>query len=256
LKSEKSIEMKYLIILISAVLLASCTAKPSASKMAQRQTFTDVITNPSGTGQEIELSFYGGPSLYYPLMAVWLEDEQGNYIQTLFVPKAIATGVFRYGSNASGKWVEAAKRAPQTLPYWSHKRGVMASDGLYMPDPENPVADAYSGATPVTSFVMKSRADNQLSSKFRVMFEVNQNWDWNEYWTNDKYPGERNYLFNAQPSVIYEGLVDPDRLQDRYLLRPAGHSHPTGATGELFTDLSTITTALQIADSVVVRVRK
>lgn len=248
--------MKYIIIIISTVLLASCSSKPSATRLAQRQTFTDVVTNTSGTGQEIELSFYGGPSLYYPLMAVWLEDEQGRYIQTLFVPRAIATGVFQYGSNSSGKWVEAAKRAPQTLPYWSHKRGVKASDGLYMPDPENPVADAYSGATPVTSFVMKSRADKPLPSKFRVMYEINQNWDWNEYWTNDKYPGDRNYLFNAQPAVVYEGVVDLDRLQDRYLLRPIGHSHPTGETGELFTDLSTITTALQIADSVVVRIRK
>ncbi|MCK7540183.1 MAG: hypothetical protein MZV63_59435 [Marinilabiliales bacterium] len=48
----------------------------------------------------------------------------------------------------------SCKRAPQTLPYWSHKRGIRASDGLYMPDPENPVADAYSGATPTTSFVL------------------------------------------------------------------------------------------------------
>lgn len=247
--------MKYLII-ITAVLLASCTSKPSASRLAQRQTFTDVVTNTSGTGQEIELSFYGGPSLYYPLMAVWLEDENGNYIQTLFVPRAIATGVFKYGSNASGKWVEAAKRAPQTLPYWSHKRGVKASDGLYMPDPENPVADAYSGATPTTSWILKTRADNQLPSRFRVMFEVNQNWDWNEYWTNDRFPGDRNYLNNAQPAIVYEGVVDMNQLNERYLLKPVGHSHPTGATGELFTDLSTITTALQIADSVVVRVRR
>ncbi len=217
---------------------------------------TDVVTNTSGQGEEIEVRFYGGPSLYYPLMAVWLEEENGAYIQTLFVPKAIATGVFKYGSNASGRWVEAAKRAPQTLPYWSHKRGIKAADGLFMPDPSSPVADAYSGATPTTSFVLKTRADNPLPARFRVMFEVNQNWDWNEYWTNDRFPGDRNYLFNAQPSLIYEGAVDMSGLKDRYILRPVGHSHPTGATGELFSDLSTITTALQIADSVVVRIRK
>ena len=248
--------MKYIILLISAVLLASCSSKPSATRLAQRQTFTDVVTNTSGTGEEIELRFYGGPSLYYPLMAVWLEDEEGNYLQTLFVPRAIATGVFRYGSNASGKWVEAAKRAPQTLPYWSHKRGVKAQDGLYMPDPDNPVADAYSGATPTTSFILKARADKPLPEKIRVMFEINQNWDWNEYWTNDKYPGNINYLNNAQPAVVYEANVDLGNLRGRYLLKPAGHSHPTGATGELFTDLSTLTTALRIADSVVVAVRK
>ncbi len=248
--------MKYIIIIITAVLAASCSSKPSATKLAQRQSFTDVVTNVSGTGEEIELRFYGGPSLYYPLMAVWLEEEDGEYLQTLFVPKAVATGVFRYGSNASGKWVEAAKRAPQTLPYWSHRRGVQARDGLYMPDPENPVADAYSGATPTTSFILKTRADKQLPERVKVMFEINQNWDWNEYWTNDRFPGDVRYLNNAQPAVVYGSLVDLGNLQERYVLKPVGHSHPTGATGELFTDLSTLTTALQIADSVVVMIRR
>jgi hypothetical protein len=249
-------EMKYIIIIITAVLVSSCSPKPSSTKLAQRQSFTDVITNTSGTGEEIELRFYGGASLYYPLMAVWLEEEDGEYLQTLFVPKAVATGVFRYGSNESGKWVEAAKRAPQTLPYWSHKRGIKAQDGLYMPDPENPVADAYSGATPTTSFILKTRADKPLPGKVKVMFEINQNWDWNEYWTNDRFPGDARYMYNAQPAVVYGSLVDLGDLKDRYLLKPVGHSHPTGATGELFTDLSTLTTALQIADSVVVRIRR
>jgi hypothetical protein len=245
--------MKYIAIIFSLILVA-CSATPSATQLAQRQKFTGVVTNTSGTGPSIEVKFYGGQALYYPLMAIWLEDEQGGYIQTLFVPKAIATGVFKYGSNATGKWVEAARRAPQTLPYWSHKRGVVASDGLYMPEPGNPVADAYSGATPTTSFTLATRADGPLPPKFRVMFEINQNWDWNEYWTNNKYPGDNNYLYSAQPAVVYESMVDQKDMKDRYIMQPIGHSHPSGQTGELFTDLSTLTTALQIADSIVVRI--
>lgn len=35
-----------------------------------------------------------------------------------------------------------------------------------------------------------------------------------------------------------------------------GHSHPSGFTGELFNDLSTITTALNIADSIIVYMGK
>jgi hypothetical protein len=251
----KTDDMKYLFFIL-AVVLASCSRNPSSSNLVQRQRITDVVTNESGNGQEIEVRFYGGPSLYYPLMAVWLEDEGGKYLQTLFVPRAVATGLFRYGSDTGGRWVEAARRAPQTLPYWSHKRGIRAPDGLYMPDPDNPVPDAYSGATPTTSFVLKTRADNPLPEKFRVLFEVNQNWDWNEYWTNDKYPGDVSYLNNAQPAVVYEVVVNLDNRQDRYLLKPVGHSHPTGASGELFPDLSTLTTALQIADSVVVRIKQ
>jgi len=245
--------MKYATIILM-ILLAGCSASPSATKLAQRQKFVDIETNTSGTGPSFEVKFYGGPALYYPLMAIWLEDEQGGYIQTLFVPKSIATGIFKYGSNATGKWVEAAKRAPQTLPYWSHKRGIVASDGLYMPDPENPVPDAYSGATPVTSFTLNTRADGPLPQRFRVMFEINQNWDWNDYWTNDKFPGDNNYLHSAQPAVVYESIVNQNDLKGRYLMQPIGHSHPSGRDGELVRDLSTLTTALQIADSVVVKV--
>ncbi|MEZ5194928.1 MAG: hypothetical protein R2764_00585 [Bacteroidales bacterium] len=31
------------------------------------------------------------------------------------------------------------KFRPTSLPYWSHKQGIVADDGLYMPTPENPV---------------------------------------------------------------------------------------------------------------------
>lgn len=247
--------MRYIII-IAAVLMTACTGAPSATKRDGEQKVTSLETNLVGAGPEFEVRFYGGSSLYYPLMAVWLEDEEGRYLQTLFVPRTVATGVFRYGSNSGGKWTAAAKRAPQTLPYWSHQRGVKASDGLYMPEPENPVADAYTGATPTTSFSLKTRADGVLPEKFRVMFEINQNWDWNDYWTNDKFPGDSYYLYSAQPALVYESRVDMSNNAGRYLMKAIGHSHPSGSTGELFPDLSTLTTALQIADSIVVSVKR
>ena len=248
--------MKYIYILLAISSLASCSARQSSSDSATDRKTVSLETNSNGKGPVIEVDFYGGPSLYYPLMAVWIEDSEGKYIQTLYVPSTVATGVFRYGSNASGKWEKAARRAPQTLPYWSHKRGVQAPDGLFMPDPEHPVADAYSGATPTTSFTLKSRSDGPLPDRFRVMFEINQNWDWNEYWTNDKYPGDVRYLNSAQPAIVYEADVKSDGQSGSYKMKPVGHSHPTGETGELFTDLGTLTTALEIADSIIVRVSR
>jgi hypothetical protein len=188
-------------------------------------------------------------------MAVWIEDEAGNFIQTLYVPSSIATGVFKYGKHEKNKWKPAPKRAPQTLPYWSHKRGIVASDGLYMPEPDNPVPDAYSGATPVQSFVLNTRADKELPVVFRVLFEINQNWDWNEYWTNDKFPGDINYQMSCQPAVVYGIKIDQRNSDKQYSMKPLGHSHYSGRTGELFPDLSTLTTALSIADSIIVRFR-
>jgi len=246
--------IRYTIIFISLVL-ASCSAGLNRKQPVQPVETETLVTNTEGKGPEIMVDFYRGKSFYYPLMAVWIEDEKGKYIQTLFVASSVATGTFRYGKQAEGRWIEAPKRAPQTLPYWAHKRGVVASDGLFMPEPENPVPDAYSGATPTTGFKLVSKADGALPGKYKVMLEVNQNWDWNEYWTNDRFPDDENYKMSCQPAVVYEAEIDSQFPSAAYKMKPVGHSHYSGKTGELFADLSTITTALQIADSIVVKIK-
>ena len=55
-------KMKYIIALLAASL-AACSTSPSVTRLAQRQAFTDIVTNMSGAGQEIEVTFYGGPSV-------------------------------------------------------------------------------------------------------------------------------------------------------------------------------------------------
>lgn len=87
------------------------------------------------------------------------------------------------------------------------------------------------------------------------MLEINQNWDWNNYWTNDKYPDDENYKWSCQPALVYETDIDLNSLKDPYRMSPIGHSHYSGNTGELFPDLSTLTTALKIADSIIVKVK-
>jgi len=245
--------MKYIFILSVALLLFSCsTGHTGKMSITEKKEFTELKSNPAGSGEEFKITFFGGRELYYPLMAIWLEDESGNYIQTLFVPNSIAKGIFEYGKQQEGKWVRAPKRAPQTLPYWAHKRGIKASDGLYMPDTDSPVPDAYSGATPLTGFILSSRADKPLSGTIKVMFELNQNWDWNQYWTNNKYPENQNYMMSCQPALVYEAIINLTDAKSRYKMVPIGHSDPLGETGALFSDLSTLTTALNIADSIIV----
>jgi hypothetical protein len=247
--------MKRYLILIFSVVIVSCTAGLKKKQVVLQEPEQKVITNMNGKGPEITVQLFKGEAFYYPLMAFWLEDENGKYIQTLYVAKSVATGIFKYGKQENNKWVTAPKRAPQTLPYWAHKRDVPASDGLYMPDPQKPVADAYSGATPTTGFTLTSRADNPLPAKYRVMMEINQNWDWNEYWTNNKYPDDQFYKMSCQPALIYEADINSGSMKQSYKMKPVGHSHYSGQTGELFPDLSTITTALHIADSVIVRIK-
>lgn len=237
------------------LLFGGCSAGSFNRQVDLNKDRETIITNPGGKGPVLEIDFYRGKAFYYPLIAVWIEDNSGRYIQTLYVAQSVATGVFDYARQECGTWIRDSKRAPQTLPYWAHQRGVKASDGLFVPEPSNPVADAYSGATPVSGFVLRASADEELPRTFSVYLEINQNWDWNEYWTNDKFPGDVNYLWSCQPAVVYEAQVDMDQPGRSFSMKPVGHSHWSGTTGELFPDLSTLTTALNIADSVIVTIR-
>lgn len=211
-----------------------------------------IETNVNGKGINLEIDFKEGKEIYYPLMAIWIEDLEGNYVQTLYVAKSIAKGVFNYGQVKDNRWVRESKRHPAALPYWGHKRGIKAEDGFYLPTPENPVADAYTGATPTQSFILKTKADGELPDKFRVLLEINQSWDWNEYWTNNKFPDDEQYKTSSQPAVVYATEIDHKSGKKEYQMEVAGHSHYSGKDGKLYKDISTLTSALQIVDKITI----
>lgn len=248
--------MRKISLVTMAVLAASCGPLREKGINAPLHSPVTIEANPGGSGQAFTIVFKPGSSFYYPLMAFWIEDMDGKYIQTLFVARSVGTGVFRYGEKSGREWIEAPKRAPQTLPYWAHRRGVRASDGLFMPEPQNPVPDAYTGATPTTAFILNARADGILPEKYRILMEINQNWDWNQYWHNNRFPGDEYYAMSAQPAVVYEAIIDQADPADVCMMIPVGHSHWSGMTGELFRDLSTLTSALEIVSSVEIRLNK
>lgn len=245
--------MRNISIISLIVLMTSCLTNRQGSEVNIADEIQSFNVNENGEGPWISLDLKKGESFYYPLMAIWLEDLEGNYLQTLYVPTSVATSIFRFGLVVDNKWEPGLKRYPQILPYWSHKRGVLASDGIYMPDPEAPISDAYSGATPISGFSMRTRTEEPILKPVRVMLEINQNWDWNEYWTNDLYPDDKYYKLSCQPALVYEAILDPALSGNESVMKVIGHSHHSGANGELYPDLSTITTALNIADSITVK---
>jgi hypothetical protein len=247
--------MNRILILVLITTISACSISGLKNKYQESEIKTSLISNPDGKGPEIVIDFTKGKSFYYPLFAIWIEDTTGKYIQTLYVARSVGTGVFKYAMQENNKWVTAAKRAPQTLPYWAHKRGIKAGDGLYMPDAQTSVPDAYSGATPINSFILTSHADSKLPQKYKILLEINQNWDWNEYWTNNKFPDDENYKMSCQPAIVYEAVIDTRNSPSSYKMYPIGYSHYSGETGELFTDMATITTALDIISSVKVLIK-
>lgn len=241
----------FLPALILMVLMPSCFMFPAPKTDDEPPFYFE--TNSDGKGQVIEIGFVKGTAHYFPLMAIWMEDTLGNFVQTLYVAESIAIGVFGHGDASTGKWMPGEIRRPAALPYWGHRRGIQAEDGLYLPSPENPLPDAYTGATPPGSFVLRTRADEPLEKPFHLFFEVNQSWDWNRYWTNNRYPGDMDYHSSAQPALVYKTMIDPNDPRDEYIMEPEGRSHQSGATGELFDDLYTLTTALNIAERITVK---
>lgn len=249
---------KYTIIVMLLVIIpAIITQAYEPQKRRKAPTVTQKIsTNVAGVGLSMDLTFTSGPEFNHPLMAVWLETVDGEYIQSLYVAESMAKGFFSYGDKSSGKWQPGVVRRPAALPYWSYQRGVQEADGLYIPTTSTPLPDAYSGATPNGDFILNTRSDAPVNEKFRVLFEINQSWDWNEYWTNNKYPNDTEYMTSSQPSVVYAVTIDPNSDITEYYMNPIGHGHYAGANGVLYTDLSTVTTALWIAESIKIEIVK
>ena len=214
-----------------------------------------LATNIEGFKVAMDIYFEKGKAHNHPTFAIWVEDMQENYIETLFVTRSLATGIWGYGEIAPGRWKPEPGHnvRPATLPYWLYKRG---GGKMLLPTPQNPVTDAISGATPVGDFVLETRVPAGAPQKFRLLMEINQICDWNEYWTNDRYPDDPDYKSSSQPAVVYAVTIDPASGVSEYYMNPIGHSHYAGKDGKLYTDLTTLTTALQIANNIVVKVKQ
>ena len=237
--------------IILATLLILSVASTAQKK---KEVFTEENYGVNTTGTPITIRFEKGKEHNHPLFAVWLADDKGNYLQTLFVSETIGRGVFKHASRKSGKWMEGEIQRPAALPYWTHQRNVINEYGNYNPTLKHPVVDGYTGATPIASFILHTKTGRPLKGKYKIFLELNQCWDWNEYWTNDKYPADVEYKTSSQPALVYEVDVDTNHQKLQYEMKPIGHSHYSGDDGSLDTDLSTITTALHIAKKIVVTI--
>jgi len=242
--------MKTIVAIIISVILAGCA---SQQKLTVEKEI--ISTTPEKIYTKLEIELTTGKYHNYPTFAFWVEDLEGNYIETLYVTQYYAKGFFGHGEAAPGKWKNepGEARRPAALPYWSHKRNIKAADGLYSPSSETAVPDALTGATPKANFALKTGSKVSGDKMFKVLFEINQPWDSNDFWTNNKFPDDINYNTSLQPALVYEAVITPDSPKTEYIFKLIGHSHASGETGELFTDITSITTAKEIVSKIVVK---
>ena len=237
--------------IISVILISVISIPFFAQKKNEAIQFS---TNDHGQGQKLTISFNKGKYFNHPLISIWLTTPDGKYIQTLYVSQSIAKGIYEHGKAEQGKWFPGEHRRPAALPYWAFSRGVREDDGFYLPTPQTPIPDAYTGATPQNNFVLETKLDKPIQGKVILWLEINQPFDFNDYWHNQKYPDNNAYRTSGQPSLVYLAIIDFDSSVKEYYLNPMGHGHPTGENGTLFTDLSTLTTALKIVEKIKVQI--
>ena len=232
----------YTLILAAIFISFGCS---SSGRIGNQITDDQIIIVDKGGNQSISVS--KGKAFDHPTIAIWAEDSQGNYLETIYVTNSYASGIYSFEMVGDTSWLSnpGPSYQPAALPYWTHKKGLIKGKTL-IPTVENPFVDAYSGPTPVGNFTIKS--EDSFGKPFRILLEVNQFGDWNKYWINNKYPNSKAYGHSAQPSVIYSVTIT--QHDTVFYLNPIGHGDPEGTSGKLFTDLSTLTTALEILEQI------
>lgn len=212
---------------------------------------------------KLDIDLLRAEHYWHPQMAIWTEDTEGNYLETIFVSKATAKGLFFGGRTKENfkTFDEKQKsrgeyRRVNALPVWAHKRGVSNADGMYAPSSRNPLPDAITGATLDDSFKLYTSV--AYSKAFVLRLELNVAFDDNEYYSEYDFPDDATFHNGTgqlgQPSIIFETKIEIKKEKEHYLMKLVGHGHHSGQTGELYTDLSTLTTAKELVERIVVGV--
>jgi hypothetical protein len=214
-----------------------------------------VLSFPGFTQEQLELEIIPGEhwigegTVFFfvkievePTFAVWMENTNGEFIETLYVT----------GKAASGEW-NATKGRPEALPIWGRKAMAMPQEnGLYLPSKNAPLPDAISGATPMEDARIPLTPASVLPpGSYRVYMEINIAFDYNETWrkglrkTNRFYNGE-----NGQPSLLLQADIEiGDGIARSVTLVPVGTGSPMGTDGTVY-PIEGIDSALHIADRI------
>ncbi|MDR2039547.1 MAG: hypothetical protein LBQ60_16615 [Bacteroidales bacterium] len=184
-----------------------------------------------------------------PQIAIWIEDMADNYVTSVYVSRKIAKESWQ--SNKGN-------RRKESLPVWCFSRGIQYPDGLYLPTKDEPLTDGISGATPSGSFDVKISPVGALK-QFVIKIEINHSTDWNDHYPENAKEGNNNYSGgkggSGQPAVIYSATIDLDSNQKQYTATLTGHSSPDGSNGEIYTDLSSLTSALDIVKEITINIQ-
>lgn len=256
----------------------------AAEKTTEQMLFTYVRadqTKPAAEGNKLVIDLRKGAYFRWPQYAIWLETLDGKFIQPLYVTQKLAQNQFTnkvtlrnqqqvFTSDVSGmddqSWEKTfnnesspdtadQRTRPESLPVFLHQLASQKAGGT--PTTGRLDIDGYAGATMLDNFLLKSRTDKLLPDKYKIRFEINQSFDFNTYYSSDRFPDDPIYSgdgYSGQPSVIYEAVIDTQSSQQFYPMTLIGHGHHSGKDGDVHRELDNLTTAKELIDRIIVEV--
>ena len=133
-----------------------------------------------------------------PQIAVWVEDVGGKFLENLYVTRRAAVQDWRTK--------DEKVRRPESLPLWSHRRGVKESDGFYLPTMKHPLPDAVTAPTPKAAFTL-STVLPQSAGPVTVYVEVNHSFDYNDRFPKSAKQGGPGWSgTSGQPAAVYSAI--------------------------------------------------
>ena len=175
-------------------------------------------------------------------IAIWITDEHGSFVDTVYVTRKIAQkGLGNRGGTLDDKW--GGSRL-STLPVWAYSRGIDYGNGNFYPSKDMPLADAISSATPKAGEFVWNWSPKKIlkQGKYFYYVEINKSFDENEHHHYSWYRG--------QPSVVWRGTLMFGDKSYESKAQIIGHGHVCGENGQINPDLSTLTTALKLIENV------
>ncbi|MES2826109.1 MAG: DUF4405 domain-containing protein [Pseudomonadota bacterium] len=238
-------------------------------------------TSANAHGARLTIDLRKGPYFMWPQYAIWLETLDGEFIQPLYVTQKLARNAFSnkvtkrdpsqiftsnpfdssngedFFTNDLEPQTSDQRMRPESLPVFLHKLGIQTAAGVFVPTGKDSVIDAYSGATMLDHFLFSSQTEKPLPDSYKVRFEINASFDFNKFYSSDRYPDDPIYSgngYSAQPSIVYEAIVDTASGQRYFPMAVVGRGHHSGQDGELYKDLENLTTAREMVDRIIVEI--
>ena len=191
-----------------------------------------------------------------PQIAIWIEDVDGKYLETLYVTQSVAKQDWKKAPSDPTPKEEI--RRPESLPHWAHHRGIKYEDGLYLPTRDKPLVDAVTSATPTNSFELYSNVKAERKQVI-IKAEINHSGDFNNFYhknldSDSEYYGGGRWG-SGQPAIIYAKKINLTGDEQKYSLEIIGHSSPNGENGNVYADLSKLTSAKKIVEDIIIEMK-